>query len=750
MTVPPRDPVEASADCCAALAVVERSAPLCGQAGTGLPDMGDSRWLKLFIRAVESSPNGIMMTDAVSPQHPIVYINPAFERITGYPAIEAVGRSAHFLLGEKLDQPALRAIRQALRSRRSGQAVVQCFHKSGSAFWNRLSVEPVPGEDGVVSHYISILEDVSEQMSTEYQLAHLATHDALTGLVNRTLLVDRLAQAITHSAHDGHITAVLLINLDRFKQVNNSLGHSLGDTLLRAVATRLEASVHEGNTVARLGGDEFVVVLTELVRNEGATLVAGELLTALGRPFEIDGHELFVTPSIGISFYPQDGDDAVSLLRLADLAMYQVKASGRNGFSCYAQHMNQRAQEMAGLESDLRRALDNGELRLYYQPKADLYSGQICGAEALIRWLHPVKGLILPGQFIPLAEESGIILSIGEWVLREACRQMKEWQCEGLPALTVAVNLSALQCQQENIVEIVAQALKDADLDPGWLQLELTESMVMQNLEAAASLLHRFKALGVSLAMDDFGTGYSSLGYLRQFPFDCLKIDRSFVQNITTEPDDALIAVAVIAMAHSLRLYVVAEGVETESQMRYLRKQNCDQLQGYYFSRPLPADDFRAFVKRAERLPPDSEAADAAPRTLLLVDDEEDILNAIRRLLRRSGYRILTATSVAAALELLALHDVQVVISDQRMPHMSGAEFLGRVKALYPATVRMLLSGYSDLASLTNAINHGAIFRFLTKPWDEDDLRQQIHDAFVHQERELAMRTPLAVSSARG
>lgn len=700
--------------------------------------------LQLFVRAVEASSNGIMMTDAVSPQHPIIYVNPAFERITGYPASMVIGRNARFLLGDALDQPALDLIRQALRARKAGQAVVQCFCADGSPFWNQLSVAPVPGENGEITHYVSIFDDVSERVLREDQLAHLATHDTLTGLANRMLLADRLDQAVTRSARDGTIAAVLLIDLDRFKQVNDSLGHALGDRLLKDVATRLEESIREGDTVARLGGDEFVLVLTELAKHEDATMLARKLLAALTQPFALDGRELFVTPSIGLSFYPQDGTDGASLLRLADLAMYQVKAGGRNGFGCYAQEMNARAQHAAELEAGLRQALEFDELRLHFQPKADLYSGEICGAEALIRWQHPVRGLVPPNDFIPLAEESGIILPIGEWVLREACRQAARWQREGLPALTVAVNLSARQCHQENIVEIIAQALQGAGLEPKWLQIEVTESMVMHNLDVAESVLRRIKALGVSLAMDDFGTGYSSLGYLKQFPFDCLKIDRSFVQNITTEPDDALIATAVIAMAHSLRLYVVAEGVESESQMHYLRNQHCDQLQGYLFARPLPADDFHAFVKSAARLPLRSGVADTALRTLLLVDDEEDILNALKRLLRRSGYRILTATSGADALELLGLNDVQVIVSDQRMPQMSGTEFLSRVKELYPNTVRMVLTGHSDLASVTGAINRGAIFRFLSKPWDDDQLREQIRYAFVHQAQEQAARTPLA------
>ncbi|MBK7564779.1 MAG: EAL domain-containing protein [Propionivibrio sp.] len=705
-----------------------------------LSSKAGQRALQLFVRAVESSANGIMITDAIDPKHPIIYVNPAFERITGYPASAVIGRNARFLAGSALDQPALEVIRNALRQHRAAQAVVQCFRQDETLFWNQLSVTPVPDEHGEIGHFVSIFEDVSERVLRENQLLHLSTHDALTGLANRTLLADRLDQAVTHSVRDGGVVAVLLIDLDRFKQINDSLGHAVGDLLLKTVAERLGHCVREGDTVARLGGDEFVLVLADLSRNEDASMLARKILAALSRPIDIDGHELFVTPSIGISFYPQDGADASSLLRHADLAMYQVKSSGRNGFSCFSQDMNERAQEMAELESSLRQALEHDELTLYYQPKADLYSGEICGAEALIRWQHPVKGLVPPSQFIKLAEESGMIQQLGEWVLREACRQAARWQREGMHGLTIAVNFSARQFRQKNIVEIVAQALNDAGLDAKWLQLELTETMIMQNLETSESLLRRLKALGVSLAMDDFGTGYSSLGYLKRFPFDCLKIDQSFVRNITTEPDDALIAIAVIAMAHSLHLYVVAEGVETESQMRYLRNQNCDQLQGYYFSPPLAAGDFSDFVRRAERLPMRSAVTGRDLRTLLLVDDDPEILNALKRLLHRSGYRILTATSGAAALELLALNDVQVIVSDQRMPEMSGSEFLSRVKDLYPDTVRMILSGYSDLADLTNAINRGAISRFLIKPWVDDELREQIHTAFIHQAHEQAAR----------
>ncbi|HAN47569.1 MAG TPA: GGDEF domain-containing protein, partial [Nitrospira sp.] len=445
----------------------------------------------------------------------------------------------------------------------------------------------------------------------------------------------------------------------------------------------------------------------------------------------IDGEEIFVTLSIGAAIYPQDAGDSESLLRLADVAMYEVKESGRNAFRCFTPEMSRRSQIQIAQERDLRHALERGELLLHYQPKADLYSGQVTGVEALIRWQHPVRGLVPPAQFIPLAEETGQIVAIGAWVLREACRQTRQWQLDGLPPLRVAVNLSPLQFRQPNLVEQIGDTLVETGLDPCWLELEVTESLVMDNPEVATDFLNRLKQMGIRLAMDDFGTGYSSLSYLKRFPFDILKIDRSFVQNIVTDPDDAVIAVAVIGMAHSLGLQVIAEGVEDESQMRYLRSHLCDEIQGYQFCRPLPAAELAAFLREPRSLVQWAEGSERQERTLLLVDDEPDILNSLKRLLRRSGYRILTAGSAAEGLELLALNSVQVIVSDQRMPNMSGSEFLGRVKILYPDSMRIVLSGYTEVAALTDAINRGAIYKFVTKPWNDDDLRRVIREAFV-------------------
>jgi diguanylate cyclase (GGDEF)-like protein/PAS domain S-box-containing protein len=686
---------------------------------------------KLLAAAMAALPQGIIITEATAKPHSIVYVNPAFTRITGYTAEAAIGRGAGFLVAEDMHQPGLEAIRSALRAGAPAMAVVRSYHQDGHSFWNELHVMPVKVDGGRVTHTLSLIQDVSARVLEEQKLGSLATHDPLTGLANQILLNDRVRQAINHAERDQKLIAVLQIDLDRFKHINEALGHRAGDILLQAVAGRMTECVRDSDTVARVGGDEFVVLLTGIEQEDHLHSIGNKLREALAAPFHCNGQELRITSSIGASLYPRDAQDAETLLRLADLAMYQVKDGGRDDFRCFSRELAQRVTALSALETDLRGALSRQELRLYYQPKADLYSGAMTGVEALIRWQHPTRGLVAPGDFIPLAENSGMIVAIGQWVLHEACRQARAWQQEGFPVMRVAVNLSARQFRQPDLYEQVVHALTVNTLDAAWLELELTESMVMSHAESAIALLRRFKQLGVKLSMDDFGTGYSSLGHLRQFPFDTLKIDRSFVQDIVTEPDDALIAQAIIAMAHSLRLNVIAEGVETAGQMQYLRAHLCDEIQGYLFSKPLPAAEATEFMRRAPLLDGAGRHPAVALRTLLLVDDEIEILNALRRQLRRGGYRILTAESGMAALELLALNKVQVILSDQRMPGMTGAELLSRVKLLYPDTVRMVLSGYTELSALTDAINQGAIYKFITKPWDDSDLCALIHEAFV-------------------
>jgi diguanylate cyclase (GGDEF)-like protein len=423
---------------------------------------------------------------------------------------------------------------------------------------------------------------------SEERLSSLAYHDTLTGLPNRLLFHDRLALAVAQSPRHGKGLAVLFMDVDRFKVINDSLGHSVGDRLIREVAARLRACVREGDTVARLGGDEFTVLLPDVGQAVDAAKVAGKVLDVIRVPFDIDGREIFVTSSMGISLYPDDGRDAETLVKNADAAMYRAKEQGRDRYLLYTPALNATALERLALESSLRKALPNDELLLHYQPIVDVATRRVHGVEALLRWNHPELGLVPPADFIPLAEVTGLILAMGPWVLRTACAQARAWQ-ELHPGLRVAVNLSARQFQEPGLVGHVTDALADTGLDPRLLQLEITESSAMQNAQAAIQTLRELKALGVGLSIDDFGTGYSSLSYLRRFPIDTLKIDQSFIRDIGADPDDAAIASAIIALARTLKLSVVAEGVETAEQLAFVARHGCDQTQGYLFSRPLSA-----------------------------------------------------------------------------------------------------------------------------------------------------------------
>ena len=436
-----------------------------------------------------------------------------------------------------------------------------------------------------------------EYIKKEEKLNYLAYNDVLTGLPSRTLFHDRLVQALTNSHRHRNKLGVLFIDLDNFKNVNDSLGHHAGDILLKQVAAMFSACMREGDTVARLGGDEFVVILDSMTSEDDAWMVSQKILKLMTKPLTIEGHELLVTCSIGIALYPKDGEDAKALLQSADGALYLAKNKGRNNAQFCTTEMNAKALERLTLENDLRQAINRQEFLLHYQPRVDLISGDITGMEALVRWQHPIQGLLYPTKFIPVAEESGLIVPLGEWVLRTACEQNKAWQRAGLKPVSIAVNLSARQFKQQDLVEIVTRILKETELDPSYLELELTESMVMQNVEAAIATLTQFKAIGIKLAIDDFGIGYSSLNYLKHFPISFLKIDQSFVRDITTNRDDAVIAKIIISMAHDLGLKVIAEGVETDGQKSFLSLHHCDEMQGYFFSMPIPAEEFEILFR---------------------------------------------------------------------------------------------------------------------------------------------------------
>ncbi|MES2952023.1 MAG: EAL domain-containing protein [Pseudomonadota bacterium] len=561
------------------------------------------------------------------------------------------------------------------------------------------------------------------------RLSFLAHYDALTGLPNRTLFCDRLNQSLRERDPSKTIACVVLVDLERFGQINDVLGRSAGDAVLRMVGERLGQALKESFSVARLVGDSFALALNDLA--DGATaaaLVEQTILTSIEAVFLLEDKEMTVSARAGLALFPSDGDDAESLLLHAEIALKNARSSGVR-VQYYAPQMNAANAARIALESALHIALDERQFVVHYQPRVDLVSGRIVSAEALIRWQHPSRGMVSPVEFIPLCEQTGLIVPIGAWVIDSVCAQQAAWRQQGLEIVPVAVNLSALQFKKNTLMQTIAQATARHGLEQRYLEFELTESVVMDDPEQAIADLQALKAIGAVLSLDDFGTGYSSLAYLQRFPFDFVKIDRSFVNEVTTNPGDAAIVSAVIAMAHSLKLQVVAEGVETEGQLRFLRQLRCDQLQGYYFSPAVVAAAFGAML-RDDKCLTLAYAPSQALETLLIVDDEPGNLSALNRSLRKQGYRVLTAGSGKEGLEILANNDVQVIISDQRMPEMSGTQFLTIVKSLYPDTIRIILSGYTELGVVTDSVNQGAVFKFLTKPWDDDLLRGHVRDAF--------------------
>jgi diguanylate cyclase (GGDEF)-like protein len=444
------------------------------------------------------------------------------------------------------------------------------------------------------------LEELVKQRTAE--LNHLAYHDALTDLPNRILFEDRLTQALILAERNHQTLGMLFLSLDGFKKVHDTLGRAMGDRLLQKVAERLRISAHRGETVARFEGDEFALLLTQVGGTEGEDVgaVIFQINESLKLPFLIDEHELFITVSIGISLYPDDGADALTLLKNADAALYRAREQGGDNYQFYTADMNAKAMKRLTLENNLRRALERSEFEVYYQPVLDINTKKIVGVEALLRWHHPELGLVQPAEFISLAEDTGMIVPIGEWVLRTACAQSKSWQSAGFAPLSLAVNLSARQFQQQNLSEVVVRILRETGLNPRDLELELTESSIMKNAEWAVRTLSELKAMGVKIAIDDFGTGYSSLGYLKRLPIDTLKIDRSFVSDVTTDPDDAALVMAIITLAHNLRLKVIAEGVDSEEQLRFLHLLRCDEWQGYFFSKPLPVEAFEELLLQGQ------------------------------------------------------------------------------------------------------------------------------------------------------
>jgi len=542
---------------------------------------------------VETAEEGIFIID---PDGDTVFANAMMAGMLGYSVDEMRGRSIFDFMDEEMRSLARHSLqrRQDVRE----QHDVRFKRKDGGELWTIIAANPIFEGDGRYLGTLAMVTDITERKRAEDHLLYLAHHDSLTGLPNRTLFNDRLQQSLIDAGRRERVVAVLFMDLDRFKTINDTLGHEVGDVMLRAVSGRLKDCIRTGDTVARLGGDEFIVLLPDVGHVDDVGRIAQKILDVFSQPFSVDGRELFVSTSIGITLYPFDGSNVDGLVKNADVAMYRAKEQGRNSYQFYTAEMTAKAHENLALENALRGALDRQELVLHYQPVVELANGEVSGMEALLRWHHPELGLIMPQQFIPLAEESGLIVPIGEWTLRTACLQAMAWQRQGYPPLRLAVNLSARQFYQRNLSEVIARALKDSALDPIWLELELTESLLMQNAELTHATLRTLNIMGVRLAIDDFGTGYSSLGYLKRFPLDTLKISRSFVHDVPADPDDAAIVSAIIAMAHTLEMRVIAEDVETEIQKAFLHAHDCDAFQGYVFGPPLPPEEFPRYLPK--------------------------------------------------------------------------------------------------------------------------------------------------------
>ena len=566
------------------------------------------------------------------------------------------------------------------------------------------------------------------------QLGFQAGHDTLTGLPNRNLLTDRLQQAISFADRYGGQLGVAYIDLDKFKTVNDRLGHEAGDHLLVEAACRLQSCVRESDTIARIGGDEFVIVFYDQICENVAAHAMQRILDCMAEPIVYEGYSIVPSCSIGFAFYPQDGGDVETLLKNADIAMYRAKELGRNNSQFFTGELNQRMNERMALERSLRLAIEREEFVLHYQPRIDLRGGQVIGLEALIRWQHPELGLLPPLHFIPLAEEAGLIGQIGDWVIRTACAQHKQWQQQALLQVPIAINISPSQFLNPGFAQSIASTLRDMDVAACHLEFDFKESLLMQDPAAAMRILQELKVLGIGLSIDDFGTGFSNLGYLKRFPVDRIKLDPSFISEIQSHPDDLAIADAVIAMAHSLRLKVAAEGMESGSQLALLAAHGCDEMQGDYFSPALPADLCLAVLLEKRVLEIEKISRSRHLPAMLLVSRNENSRRALSAASQFARYRLLEASDAREAFDLLAAEEVGIVLCDQGMSGIGGVEFLSRVKQMYPNTVRILLGGEFDATVSADAINRGGIYKFLHQPWSERAMADMLADAFARYE----------------
>ncbi len=543
----------------------------------------------------------------------IEYVNPSFERVTGYRFEEVVGRKPSILSSGKHKPEFYQHLWETILSGESYTNIMINRRKDGSLYYEEKTITPIRDQRGRITHFVSTAKDISERMQVQERLQHMAHHDALTDLPNRNLFLDRLQQALIRARHHKRLVAVMFMDLDRFKNINDTLGHNTGDQLLLQLSERLKHSVRDGDTIARFGGDEFAILLDDVDNENSISAVAQKLLQTLTESFHINNHELFVTASIGIAIFPHDGEDPDTLLRNADVAMYRAKELGKNNYQFYSDDMSARNFERLTLENHLRHALAREQFVLHYQPQVDARNDRIIGVEALLRWQHPELGLVSPSNFITLLEETGLIEVVGEWVLEAACRQSRTWHDAGWRQLHLSVNISSRQFNNSAFIDVLHGIIERTGVNPEFLELELTESMLMRQASSVVTALKSLNRLGVRFAIDDFGTGYSSLSYLRRFPIDTIKIDRSFIRDIIEDPDDAAITRAIVVMAQNLSLNVIAEGVETEAQLAFLNENGCHFIQGFYYSPPVTEKEMTALLEQQGRGQADKEQDEPAP-----------------------------------------------------------------------------------------------------------------------------------------
>lgn len=666
----------------------------------------------------------------------VLKVNPAAQRSLGIASSQVIG--APFLgLFAKPDEMATVTHQLA---RLIGPAPADTQHVGWRSTVGPLSVQwsggclPLPGNR---TEYVVLAGiDVTNEEEAERQAHFLRHYDKLTGLPNRELLEQRLHQFAKDNGGSQH--ALVLIGIERLADIRDSLGIAIGDQLLRDIARRLRSWQQGGEWLARVGDSSFALML-EIQNEAEMSTPLQQLLEQLRKPHQIEDREFFLPVYLGVALH-EAGSMPNDSLQAAETALHRAIISRSDGYQLYQAALSSEVAGRLTLEAELRVALQSeSQLEVHYQPQANVLTGQIVGVEALVRWRHPRLGLVPPNEFIPLAEASGLILALGEQVLRIACRQAAAWQRAGLPPITMAVNLAAAQWAQPTLIDSVEAALAESGLAPQWLELELTESTSMHAPGPTIAMMKKLRAMGIHMSIDDFGTGYCNLSYLKRYPVNKLKIDRSFVSDITSDADDLAISRTVIAIAHQLHLEVVAEGVETEGQLALLADSGCDLIQGYFFSKPLPAAACTALLTGGATLA--ARQRQRYDRTLLIVDDDEYILTALRYQLADSGYQVLVCDQPLAAFELLAKHEVGVIVADQYMPQMTGIELLNRVKNMYPTTVRIILSGQADLQILAEAVNRGAIYKFVSKPWDSSALQAALSEAFYRYECEQRPHT---------